>query len=429
MRGSAAGSASRGDAYVGGAATGIDGTGTPVIVCDGCYSAGPGREAPAIYTDPGHFPGATYYYVKVTKIAEHYHSVILDSNGVDITGANSLDDLMSYDSSTKTFGFSFNSSALIDHYFDDATGVFRRDDGDSSVVVNFGEAPLIDPPGPDGVAAISFNNAGNSIDPSHDHQHSVSRARANPDGSIPRCGRAEGCCFATGHSNRANGIAWIAHDLQKFGHIERDARGCERSGPDLSHARRIGAPVEPVGDRMHDLPARLQERGRPVLRVRPGLHSLPPSLPPRRGGAAMKPWIDATVPLRDGMVHWPGDHAVEIERTSDMERGDEVNLTTIRMSAHTGTHMDAPLHFVRGGLGIDRFPLDAVIGPARVIGCTGATSIGARPSSGPTDPQGREPPLPDRELRPRLALPAVPARTTSRSRPMARDSSRSAAYA
>jgi arylformamidase len=85
----------------------------------------------------------------------------------------------------------------------------------------------------------------------------------------------------------------------------------------------------------------------------------------------MKPlksrWIDISVPLRSGMVHWPGDPAVVIQRLQDMERGDRCNVSTLSLSAHTGTHMDAPLHFLPHSAGIDALPLEATIGPARVI--------------------------------------------------------------
>jgi len=51
----------------------------------------------------------------------------------------------------------------------------------------------------------------------------------------------------------------------------------------------------------------------------------------------------------------------------DMERGDVCNVSTISMGSHTGTHMDAPLHFLQHGKGLDQMPLDATIGPAHVI--------------------------------------------------------------
>ncbi len=78
-------------------------------------------------------------------------------------------------------------------------------------------------------------------------------------------------------------------------------------------------------------------------------------------------WIDVSVPLRSGMVHWPGNPPVSIERMLDIERGDVANVSKLSMGAHTGTHMDAPLHFFRTGKGLDTMPLTATIGRARVI--------------------------------------------------------------
>ncbi len=78
-------------------------------------------------------------------------------------------------------------------------------------------------------------------------------------------------------------------------------------------------------------------------------------------------WIDVSVPLRTGMVHWPDDPPVSIERVLDIERGDVAIVSRLSMSAHTGTHMDAPLHFFLTGRSIDTMPLTATLGRARVI--------------------------------------------------------------
>jgi arylformamidase len=78
-------------------------------------------------------------------------------------------------------------------------------------------------------------------------------------------------------------------------------------------------------------------------------------------------WIDVSVALKTGMVSWPGDPPARISHALDMERGDPCTVSLLEMGAHTGTHMDAPAHFVRGGIGIDATPLDAAIGSARVI--------------------------------------------------------------
>jgi arylformamidase len=85
--------------------------------------------------------------------------------------------------------------------------------------------------------------------------------------------------------------------------------------------------------------------------------------------------IDISVPLRSGMVHWPDNPPVRIERMLDIEHGDVANVSTLSLGSHTGTHMDSPLHFVRGGEGIDRMPLDATMGRARVIEIQDPTSI------------------------------------------------------
>jgi arylformamidase len=88
-----------------------------------------------------------------------------------------------------------------------------------------------------------------------------------------------------------------------------------------------------------------------------------------------KSWIDISVPMRDGMVHWPGDPECKI--SLHVKLGDPIpgqpgkkipcNLTKMELSAHTGTHMDAPRHFVADGNTMESLPLDAVVGPCRVI--------------------------------------------------------------
>ena len=81
----------------------------------------------------------------------------------------------------------------------------------------------------------------------------------------------------------------------------------------------------------------------------------------------MDSWIDISVPLHNGMVHWPGDRPFELRRESDLGAGEECNLSSFSTSAHAGTHMDAPLHFIAGGSSMDQLPFEAAIGRARVI--------------------------------------------------------------
>jgi arylformamidase len=87
-------------------------------------------------------------------------------------------------------------------------------------------------------------------------------------------------------------------------------------------------------------------------------------------------WIDVSVPLSSGMAHWPGDPEPSFERISEISQGAAANVTMCRMTAHTGTHMDAPCHFLDGEGGIDGFPLALAVGPARVIEVPGAPVVG-----------------------------------------------------
>ena len=80
-----------------------------------------------------------------------------------------------------------------------------------------------------------------------------------------------------------------------------------------------------------------------------------------------KKWIDISVSLHSGMVHWPDNPPVKIERLKDMNRGAVCNVSVMSLGAHTGTHMDAPLHFFKNGKSLDKLPLEAAIGPARVV--------------------------------------------------------------
>jgi arylformamidase len=78
-------------------------------------------------------------------------------------------------------------------------------------------------------------------------------------------------------------------------------------------------------------------------------------------------WIDISVPVKHGMVHWPGDPEVVVKQSLDMNKGDVCNYTKLDCGVHIGTHMDAPRHFIANGAGMETMPLDAVMGPARVV--------------------------------------------------------------
>lgn len=79
------------------------------------------------------------------------------------------------------------------------------------------------------------------------------------------------------------------------------------------------------------------------------------------------PFIDLTVPLREGMPVWPGDPELRLGFHQSIAEGDGVNVTEARMGLHTGTHIDAPNHFLPGAGGMETIPLAALVGPARVL--------------------------------------------------------------
>jgi arylformamidase len=77
--------------------------------------------------------------------------------------------------------------------------------------------------------------------------------------------------------------------------------------------------------------------------------------------------IDVSVPVRPGMITYPGDPEVRLERVSSIADGDVVNLSRLDFGVHSGTHVDAPLHFVDGGPSVESLPLDVLVGPCVVV--------------------------------------------------------------
>ncbi len=78
-------------------------------------------------------------------------------------------------------------------------------------------------------------------------------------------------------------------------------------------------------------------------------------------------WIDISVPLHNEMVHWPNDPPFQTELVQSILQGATNNLSRISMGAHTGTHVDAPRHFLQDGKDISRMPIDLMVGVSRVI--------------------------------------------------------------
>jgi arylformamidase len=89
-------------------------------------------------------------------------------------------------------------------------------------------------------------------------------------------------------------------------------------------------------------------------------------------------WTDISLTVKSNMMHWPGDPPVSIKRVRDMDSGDSVNLSKITMGVHSGTHVDAPMHFIKGGKGVDRILFDSLMGGARIIEIASNDAIGKR---------------------------------------------------
>jgi len=76
---------------------------------------------------------------------------------------------------------------------------------------------------------------------------------------------------------------------------------------------------------------------------------------------------DISVPIRAGMPIYEGDPGVEVRAWSSLAKGDSSNVSFLHFGAHTGTHVDAPAHFIENAGKLDALPLDVLIGPARVV--------------------------------------------------------------
>ena len=77
--------------------------------------------------------------------------------------------------------------------------------------------------------------------------------------------------------------------------------------------------------------------------------------------------IDISVPIRTGMVTYPGDPEVRLVRVSSISAGEPANVSELDFGVHSGTHIDAPLHFFEGAPATEQLPLDALNGPCEVV--------------------------------------------------------------
>lgn len=94
--------------------------------------------------------------------------------------------------------------------------------------------------------------------------------------------------------------------------------------------------------------------------------------------------IDVSVPLDSNLPAYPGNTPFTLEPIKRMAKGDSSNVSTLHMSAHAGTHVDAPRHFFDHASGVDALPIELLFGRARVV------EISSRKGIGPDDLAGTD---------------------------------------
>lgn len=87
-------------------------------------------------------------------------------------------------------------------------------------------------------------------------------------------------------------------------------------------------------------------------------------------------FIDVSVPLDANLPLYPGNTPFSIEAIKRMARGDSSNVSSLHLSAHAGTHVDAPNHVLDGAAASESLPIELLIGRTRVIEITTRTGIG-----------------------------------------------------
>lgn len=89
------------------------------------------------------------------------------------------------------------------------------------------------------------------------------------------------------------------------------------------------------------------------------------------------PIYDISLTLSNDLPVWPGDTPIALVRNHDLQRGESYTLSQLTSTVHVGSHLDAPMHFVRDGYGVDQIDLAKLIGPCFVVDLPDIDSIDA----------------------------------------------------
>jgi arylformamidase len=77
--------------------------------------------------------------------------------------------------------------------------------------------------------------------------------------------------------------------------------------------------------------------------------------------------FDVSLPIHNHMMAFFHDPVAHVYRVRDLDKGDDANVSEIKMGCHTGTHLDAPIHFVVGAPAVESLALEDLIGPSLVV--------------------------------------------------------------
>jgi arylformamidase len=99
-------------------------------------------------------------------------------------------------------------------------------------------------------------------------------------------------------------------------------------------------------------------------------------------------WRDISLPLDSELPTWPDSPGVRCTSRLSIERGDDANVTQLSMDVHSGTHVDAPRHFIDAGRTMDELGLDPFVGPAVVLDTGSAEEIDAAILAAAAIPRG-----------------------------------------
>src|SRR5689334_812676 len=79
------------------------------------------------------------------------------------------------------------------------------------------------------------------------------------------------------------------------------------------------------------------------------------------------PIYDLSVPISRELPTYSGDPGIQLDDWSKLANGDAANVTAVYFGAHTGTHVDAPAHFIEGAKRVESLDLEVLIGAAEVV--------------------------------------------------------------